>query len=106
MSLGASISGLSLPNASNYIIESATEGDKELDMEDVFDENGALVTRIIHNAFARVEATLLCKTAASPTGDFPTGTLIANTWFVNSAPVTKTKSPHRVQLSVTNIGIS
>jgi hypothetical protein len=106
MTLGAAVAGLTLVNASNYILETVVEGDKNLDTEDVFDENGALITRIIFNAHAKVDVTMLCKANAAPTTDYVPGSHVANTWYVESCTVTKTKSPHRVQVSLVNIGFN
>ena len=107
MTLGATTT-LTLPNAANYIVESCTEGGKQLDREDVFDASGALVTIILFNALPKFELTLLCKSSAAPTTDFTEGTLIncgsGVTFYVESAPVVKTKSPHRVTVSLTNVG--
>lgn len=107
LALGATVAGMTVPNASNYIVESATEGDKELVTEDVEDANGALSTRIIYRSHAKIDLTLICLANASPTTDFVPGTNITNTnLYVNSATVTKTKSPHRVTVSITDIGIA
>lgn len=102
---GALLPPVTLPNASNYIIESFTV-DGDVDMEVTNDADGAPYEIAVYNKHPTCTLTLLCKAAAAPLTDFPTGTMIDTTWFINSAPVTKTKSPHRVQLSVTNIGIS
>jgi hypothetical protein len=105
--VGASYAGL--PNAANYIVEQVTINGKEVDFEDTFNEYGARALRVVFNAFDKVGLTLLCKAGAAPLTDYPAETVItvdsAATWFVNSAPVTKTKSPWRVEVELTNYGL-
>ncbi len=94
-------------NATDYIIESCTEGGKEVDYEDVFDGNGALVDRVIYSKLPKLEVTMLCKSGADPIADFVPGTVIAGTTFmITSAPVTKSKSPWRVTVSAVNYGLA
>jgi hypothetical protein len=107
--IGASYTGL--PNGTDYIVESVTINDAEIDMEDIFDgADGARALRLIFNKFAKVKLSLLCKAGAAPLTDYPAETVItidgAATWFVNSAPVTKTKSPWRVEVDLTNYGLA
>lgn len=105
LALGATGYSITLPNAANYYVESATI-DGDVDMEVTNDADGAPLNIAVYNKHPKVDLVLICQSAAAPATDFPVGTNIDTTWFVNSAPVTKTKSPWRVALSVTNIGIS
>lgn len=93
---------LTLPNATTYYIESFTE-DGDVDMEVTNDADGAPAHIAVYGKYPKVTLTLICKNTAAPTTDFPVGTMIDTNWYVESAPVTKTKSPHRVQLSLVKI---
>ena len=106
--VGASYAGL--PNASDYIVESVVINGREVEFDDTFDELGARALRLVLNSFDVVRLTLICKDSADPLTDYPAETVItvdsAATWFVNSAPVTKTKSPWRVEVEITNYGLA
>jgi hypothetical protein len=106
--IGASYAGL--PNAADYLVQKVVINDKEIDMEDFFDANGARDLRLVYNAFAKVQFTLICKAGAAPLTDYPAQTVITvdsvATWFVESAPVTKTKSPWVVEVSLINYGLA
>ena len=97
--MGASIT-IMLPNASSYILESCTENEAEIDEEKTYDANGAIANIAQFGKYPVVTATLICKTTtAVPATDFPVGTVVSiggAYYYVASAPVTKTKSPHRV----------
>jgi hypothetical protein len=97
--LGASTT-ITLPNASSYYVESVTENEAEIDEEKTYDADGAIANIAQFGKYPIVTATLICKTTtAAPATDFPVGTVItigADKWYIASAPITKTKSPHRV----------
>jgi len=106
--VGASTT-LTIPNTDNYILVSCTEGTKQIDFEDVMDPDGKLITRLVFNKFAKVTFELICKSGAAPTTDFPEGSIVnlgAATWYVDSAPVVKTKSATKVTVNATNLGIT
>jgi hypothetical protein len=106
LSLGAALGVPSLASLADYIIESATEGGADVDAETVPDADGAIVTNVVYQIDEKVSLTLICLAAATPLVDFVPGTNISTTWHVDSAPITKTKSPWRVQVELTNIGVS
>ena len=93
----------------NYIVEQDTLNDANVVQEDVEDADGKLVTRIIFRNEAKIKLSLICKTGATPTSDFPIGGMCTVTgltaYFVDSAPVVKTKSAQKVDLEMTNLGI-
>jgi len=97
--MGASIT-ITLPNASSYILESCTENEAERDEEKTYDASGAIANIAQFGKYPIVNATLICKTTtAAPATDFPVGTVIqigADYWMIDSAPIVKSKSPHRV----------
>lgn len=91
----------------NYIVESCTQGDKQVDMEDVFDAEGALSDRIVYSKLNKISATLICKNGANPIVDFVPGTVVSGTtYMITSAPVTKTKSPWRVTVEAVDYGLA
>lgn len=108
--VGATVSLLTIPNAGSYYVQSVTEGKREVDFEDTFDANGVRVSRTIFQKARVITMTLVGKTVtAAPLTDFPEGTMLggANTaWFVASAPVTKTKSPHVVEVELQELFVN
>ena len=105
LELGSGTPPITLPNAASYIVESY-EVNGEVDMEVTNDADGAPYHIAVFSKFPTCTLNLICLSGAVPTTDFPEGTVIDTDWYINSAPVVKTKSPHRVTLSVTQIGIS
>jgi hypothetical protein len=91
----------------DYIVESVTENTYEIPQEDVMDANGARAVRVIYQKIPTSTLTLICKAGADPLTDFPAGQLMpGTTWFVRSAPVTKTKNPWRVELDVIDYSLA
>ena len=105
LEVGAGTPPITLPNAANYIVESY-EVNGTVDMEVTNDADGAPYHINVYNKFPTCTLNLICLAAAAPTTDFPEGQLINTNWYIDSAPVVKTKSPHRVTLQVTQIGIT
>lgn len=103
---GAVVSVLTIPNATNYYVQRVTEGGKDVDFEDTFNADGLRVTRSIFNKNRRVSVEMVCKSGATPLSDFPVGTLVATDWYVESAPVEKTKSPWTVTVDLVEIFVS
>jgi len=93
-----------------YIVESRTDEGYDVSFDDIDDQNGALVTRIILKRHEKVHLDLICGLAAAPATDFPEGSICAHTdfstWYVEAAPVTKTGSAQRVSVDLVNLGIS
>lgn len=91
----------------SYIIESVVDTNKQVDSEDVFDADGALVDRVVYSKLPVVEITAICPSGADPVADFVPGTLISGTtFFITSAPVTKSKSPWRVTINAVDYGLA
>ncbi len=91
----------------NYIVESDGINDANVVSEDVEDAAGALSTRIIFRNEAKVKLSLICKSGASPDVDFPVGAMCTltglTTYFVDSAPVVKSKTAQKVTVELTKI---
>ena len=94
----------------SYIVESAQENGKDIDFEDIMDQDGARYTRIVYNADALLTLNLVCLASAEPETDFIEGAIAAHTDFtsfwVESAKVDVSKSAKRVTVELKNIGIS
>jgi hypothetical protein len=94
----------------NYILESATEGGKNVDFEDVFDSDGKRVTRIVFNRELKLTLTLICKTSATPTSDFPEGdksTITGlTTFYVDSCALSRVKGANKVTVTLSEIFVS
>jgi len=93
-----------------YIVESRTTDGYDVAFEDIDDENGALVTRIILKRHQKLHLDLICGIAAAPETDFPEGSIAAHTdftsYYVEAAPVTKTANAQRVSVDLVNLGIT
>jgi len=94
----------------NYIVERFEDGDKEVSMKDVNDEDGVLATRIIKQRMDKRRMTLICKSGATPKTDWPKGAMATvagwTQYFVDNATVEETEDEQRVNLELTNIGIT
>ena len=95
----------------SYIVESQTDNEAEAGKEDVFDAAGALSTRIVFYKWPKITFNLICKSGALPETDFPPESKCVATgaysgWWVDSAPIVRSKSPTRVTVSLTSIGIT
>ena len=95
---------------SSYIVKSSKDGTKTLSSEDVEDEDGKLTTREIYDRHNTASLTLICKTGALPLTDFPDKAMCIHSgltqYFVNSASVSKSRSPNEVSVELENLGIS
>jgi hypothetical protein len=103
---GTTLTGPTITNIGNYIIESATNNEAERDEEKTYDASGAVANIAQFGKYPTVTATLICKTGADPVADFPVGTVVNTNWMVDAAPITKTKSPHRVQIRLVQYGLA
>lgn len=112
-SIGTGIQSGAAPSTgtwTNYIVQSVTEGNKNVEIEDVFDADGALVTRLVFLRHAKLSITAVCKTAATPATDFPVGDMSALTgltaFYVDGLSVNKVKGATQITVELTNIGIT
>jgi hypothetical protein len=111
LSVGATCT-LTIPNATKYIVVSCTEGGKQVDLEDIVDPDGKLITRLVFNRFAKITIELICKSTAEPATDFVEGSVTSfgvapnDKWYIDSAPIVKTKSATKVTVGMTNIGLA
>lgn len=103
---GASSQGGTL---TNYIVESSSSGSGEVDFEDVFNADGAIVSRLIFNRDPIINLVLIAKNAAAPSTDFPAGDICAVTgltsYYVESCDIATSKGATRVTVTLKNIGI-
>ena len=92
-----------------YIVADDEVNNANIVQEDVEDADGKLATRIIFRNEAKVKLSLICKSGSTPTADFPVGAMCTVTgltaYFIDSAPVVKTKSAQKVTVEMTNLGI-
>ena len=92
----------------DYIIEDIGEGNKDVKNEDIFDEDGARVTRIVMQLDDKTDLSLIGKSGADPETDFPVGAPCVVTgftsFFVDDMTFTRSESAMRVSVSLTNIG--
>jgi len=92
----------------NYIVESATDGTREIDSEDIMNEDGLWVTRLVFRREKTVQLNLIAKAAATPLTDFPAGAMCTvtglTTYFVDSCEVAKSKSAQRVSVKLIQLG--
>ena len=94
----------------SYIVESQTDNEAETAKEDIDNADGSLSTRAIYKRLPKISFTLICKAGAVPATDFPvenkcaaTGTYLS--WYVDSAAITRTKSPTKLSVTLTSLGI-
>ena len=94
----------------SYIVESRDEADKDIDSEDIFDEDGARNTRIIYNSDDKISLNLICVNGALPQTDFVKGEIAAhvdfNDKYVEESTFTRSKSARRGTVTLVNIGIT
>ena len=94
----------------SYIVEGSTDDDKNVESEDIDDENGELATRIVFKKHAKQPLELIALDGALPGTDFPKGEMCAHTdfttWFVEDARSAKSKSAKRVSVELVNLGIT
>ena len=112
-SIGTGVISGAVPSVgtwTNYIVQSVTEADKDVEIEDIDDADGALVTRLIFKRHAKLHIEAVCKTAATPVTDFPKGDMCALTgltaYYVDDIKVTETKGANRISVDLTLIGIT
>jgi hypothetical protein len=95
----------------SYIVETDTTNEVEGGKEDTFNADGSLANRAVFYRWSKVTLNLIAKTGAIPATDFPPENLCAATgaysgWWVDSAPIVRSKSPTKITVTLTNIGIS
>jgi hypothetical protein len=99
---------------SGYYIQSATVGGADIDMEDFEDgADGSRISRFVYKVDDKVSLELLAAgtmTEGDITTDFPEGEMAAATgytaFFVDSCQINKSRGAWRVNVSMTNIGIT
>jgi hypothetical protein len=95
----------------SYIVESQTDNEAEAGKEDVFNADGSLATRAVYYRWPKITFNLIAMAGATPATDFPPEAKCAATgtysgWWVDGAPVVHTKSPTKITVTLTSIGIT
>lgn len=99
------------PTVVGYIVQSVTDpAGSDIDSEDIIDHStGQLVTRLVHQVFDKITATLT-TTTGTPNTEFPRGKIctlgLFNGYYVDDCQVENTRSGQRVTVSLTDIGIT
>lgn len=94
----------------NYIVVRSTSGKKEVRFKDVYDENGALVSRLIFGRYPIITLELIAKTAATPATDFPQGDICAITgltaYYVEDCEIATDEGETKVTVTLKSLGIT
>lgn len=94
----------------DYIVESINDGSPDVKSEDIDDEDGHRVTRIILQIDDKVDLTLIAKSGATPLTDWPKGgySVVAGftQFFVDDMQRSRSASAQRITVSLTNIGFT
>jgi hypothetical protein len=95
----------------SYIVTDQTDNQNEAGTEDTFDADGALANRTVFYRWPKINFNLIGKSGAAPETDFPpnakcTATGTYSGWWVEGAPVTKSKSPLKIAVTLVSIGIT
>lgn len=93
-----------------YVVQERGDGDAEVRMQDVFDEDGVLKTRIVFQIMPKLSLNLFALSATDVLADFPRGQLCTVTgltaYFVDACNRTATEGATQVRVELTNIGIT
>lgn len=96
---------------SSYIVESQTDNEVEAGKEDTFNADGSIANRAVYYRWPKITFNLIAKSTANIETDFPpenkcvaTGTYSG--WWVDSAPIVRSKSPTKITVTLTSIGIT
>ncbi|GAG60213.1 unnamed protein product [marine sediment metagenome] len=94
----------------SYIVESYDEGGDEIKSEDIFDEDGALKTRLIMQSMDRITLNLVAISGAAPDSDFAEGAICAvaplSNYYIESLTVSRTEGARRATVTGVNLGIT
>jgi len=79
-----------------------------VDREDVMDQDGKRVTRIVYNNDAKITLELIALSGAAPATDFAKGAKCTHTdftgYWVEDCRISRSKSPQKVDVTLVNIG--
>ena len=93
-----------------YYVESRDINDRDVRTEDINDEDGTLVTRIVLDKHDKVTLNLISQDDADPATDFPVGEISAATgftdYYVESCVTSRTEGAARTTVSLINLGIT
>jgi len=102
---------IGVATVTNYVVQEITSGGSpNILMEDVFDEDGALETRIVFQVQPKLGLRMVSKSGATPATDFPEGGMSTiatySNRFVNSCRITTVAGAQRVDVELETIGIT
>ena len=91
----------------NYIVESCSDGNNDIDSEDMMDSYGLRLARLIFNRTPKITATLQVLTGATPLTDFPKGKMVPTatssalaTYYVSDATVSSVKGVRKLNVTL------
>lgn len=94
----------------SYIVESITYNQDDIKTKDIFDEDGALKTRLVHFVHDGITLSLIALSGATPQTDFPKGSICAvaplSNYYIEDASVVRNEGEERVTVTGKNIGIT
>ena len=94
----------------SYVVSKIETLDNDVKTADVFDEDGALKTRIVFYAHARTRLELVCLISAAPATDFVKGSICAvaplSNFYVEDVTLGRTEGAATVTVTGINIGIT
>lgn len=113
LTVGGQVSA-GLGTFTNWIVEKTTTGDKNVDFEDIEDEDGVLFSRLVYKRHPKITLSLISKgtggTAAQAASDFPAGNICAITgltsYYCDSVSIESSKSAVRVNVTLVALGIT
>lgn len=107
VNLGTALSLGGQITIAGYIVSEDQPGGADIDMEDVDDATGERASRVIYKVDDKRQLTLIATTGDF--SEFPEGAMCTaaglTDFFVDSAPVTKTRGAKRGVISLTKINI-
>ena len=94
----------------SYIVSSRTLNDDDIKTDDIFDEDGALKTRLIFFSHDAKTLDLIPISGANPETDFVKGAICGvapiSDYYVEDVSIERTETAARVRVTAKNIGIT
>ena len=94
----------------SYVVVSRKLGDAEVNMSDILDENGVLITRIVKQTMVKQSCELIAKSGAAPATDFVKGAICTvapfGSYYIDDVSIDYTDDALKVSVSGTLIGIT
>lgn len=94
----------------SYIVSKITNADDEIKTADVFDEDGALETRLVFWNHDRIKLELIALSGANPASDFVKGAVCGvsplSNYYIEDVSVERTEGAAVVNVTGVNLGIT